>query len=36
MMALAVAGEPVNAEQVKSFKPPPAVKRFEAIAANLK
>jgi pseudoazurin len=37
MMALVVAGEPVNAGQVKSFKPPaPAAKRFEAIAANLK
>ena len=37
MMALIVAGKPVNADQVKAFKPPaPAAKRFEAIAGNLK
>jgi pseudoazurin len=37
MMALIVAGKPVNEDQVKAFKPPaPAAKRFEAIAANLK
>ena len=36
MMALIVAGKPVNADQVKAKPPAPAAKRFEAIAGNLK
>ncbi len=36
MMAMVVAGRPVNAAQVTSFKPPaPAQKRFDALAAQL-
>jgi pseudoazurin len=36
MMAMVVAGKPVNAAQVTAFKPPaPAQKRFDALAAQL-
>ena len=37
MMALVVAGEPVNKDQIKGFQPPPTAKaRFEALAAKVK
>lgn len=37
MMALVVAGKPVNAEQIKTFAPPAMAKaRFDAIAAKVK
>jgi len=36
MMAFVVAGKPVNASQVTSFKPPsPAQKRYDALVAKL-
>ena len=36
MMALVVAGKPVNADQLKAFKPPaPAAKRYEALVAKV-
>jgi pseudoazurin len=36
MMALVLVGNPVNADQLKAFKPPaPAAKRYESLAAKI-